>query len=770
MGVSFDRFFAWPGMTAFAAVTYLLAASSVGAQQFPFPAAAVGDSAKLSIAMPQLAKAVIAVYRDDDPRAFLDNLFRLQLVAGRYADADRSIESLRILEDTSDSPQARATNAQYQVFAQAMRSARPPARPSAESFRKSFRGVIRPLDDRASALVMRALAVDLPPLHQSVTGALPQQKDKQTIALPDALRLIRAYQIEQAYRSLLPFVPPLIAEDDRRRYTIDRDIPVKTPDGATVCAMIVRPRSATGRMPALLNFTIYANPVTLLNEARRSASNGYAGVEGLTRGKGCSPDQPVPYEHDGSDAAALIDWISEQEWSDGRVGMYGGSYEGFTQWAAAKHRPRALKAMMTSVTAAPGIDVPMDGNVFLTFTYPWTFYTTNSKTLDSETYNDYPRWNRLNQDLYAKGFSYRQLEKVDGTPNPVFDRWLAHPSYDSYWQSMIPYRQDFSRIDIPVLTTTGYYDPGQRGALYYFTEHQRHNPAAEHYLLIGPYDHVTGQRGTIGPLGNNRNVVLGYQMDPMATIDLGELRYQWFDHVLKGSPGPALLKDKVNYQVMGANEWKHAPSVAAMGRMQRFHLSPERSGDGYRLSDQKPEGDSAITQTLDLADRSDANRVPTSSGNIADKRLDSWNGLVFVSDPFSGPTELSGLFSGRLDFASNKKDFDFQVSLYQLTPEGDYFQLSYYWSRASFVRDLSQRQLLTPGRREQLDFKSGRLTSRRFEPGSRLVVVLSLLKQPGVQINYGTGKDVSDETIADAGAPLQIRWLSGTFFDLPTRR
>ena len=118
--------------------------------------------------------------------------------------------------------------------------------------------------------------------------------------------------------------------------------------------MVVRPRSVAGRLPALLNFTIYADPGTTLDEARRTASNGYAGVEGLTRGKGCSPDPPVPYEKDGVDAAAVIDWISRQPWSDGRVGMFGGSYEGFTQWAAAKHMPKALKALMPSVTAAPG--------------------------------------------------------------------------------------------------------------------------------------------------------------------------------------------------------------------------------------------------------------------------------------------------------------------------------------------------------------------------------------------------------------------------------
>jgi len=62
------------------------------------------------------------------------------------------------------------------------------------------------------------------------------------------------------------------------------------------------------------------------------------------------------------------------------------------------------------------------------------------------------------------------------------------------------------------------------------------------------------------------------------------------------------------------------------------------------------------------------------------------------------------------------------------------------------------------------------LTSRKFQPGSRRVVVLSLLKQPDVQINYGTGKDVSDETIADAREPLRVEWFTDSFIDVPARR
>jgi putative CocE/NonD family hydrolase len=753
------------------AIVCLSAAGSAAAQQFDFPSAAVEDPAALAKAMPVLAKAVLTGYRDDDRRTYLDNLFRVQFVAGQYADASKTLAALSALRADSVSPQTHATDLQYAIFASAKAEQSQDGPAFDEAFRRSFRTALGQLDDRTAALVLRALSiVDQSVLRRDLRNALAQQKDKSAITLPDALKLLRAYQVAESYRSFTPLTVDLIAEDDARRYVIDKDIPVHTPDGAIICTMVVRPRAAAARLPALLNFTIYADPNTLLSEARRTASNGYVGVAGLTRGKGCGPDQPVPYEHDGSDAAAVIDWISRQTWSDGRVGMYGGSYEGFTQWGAAKHMPKALKALMPSVTVAPGIDVPMDGNLFLSFTYPWTFYTTNVKTLDNATYNDFARWGRLQHDWYTSGRAYRALDKIDGTPNPVFDRWLAHPTYDTYWQAMIPYGKEFARINIPVLTTTGYFDGGQMGALYYFAQHYKYQPNAEHYLIVGPYDHVRGQRGTVGVLGNTVTNLNGYELDPAAQIDLGELRYQWFDYVFKGAAKPAVLKDKVNYEVMGANVWRHAPSLAAMGaRTLRFHLNAARTGDAYRLSEQRPAGDAFITQTLDLADRTDVDRM-SPGGGLVDKVIDTANGLEFVSDPLPQPIELSGLFSGQLDVVINKQDFDFQIQLYELTPKGEYVQLSYYWARASHVGDRVRRRLLIPNKRQRLNFESGRLTSRQFQPGSRLIVLLSLLRQPNAQINYGTGKDVSDETIADAKEPLQIKWFGDSFINVPVRR
>jgi predicted acyl esterase len=197
-------------------------------------------------------------------------------------------------------------------------------------------------------------------------------------------------------------------------------------------------------------------------------------------------------------------------------------------------------------TVGPGIDVPMEGNIVWNFVCPWTFYTTDNKTLDNATYNDTGRWDKLNHEWYVSGKAYHDLDKIDGKPNPIFDRWITHPSYDSYWQDAIPYAKEFARINIPVLQTAGYYFGGPGAAVYYLEQHYKYNPQAEHYLLIGPYDHLRGHRGTLNVFGDPMETFAGYKLDPVAQIDMGELRYQWFDYVFKAAPKPALLKDKIN--------------------------------------------------------------------------------------------------------------------------------------------------------------------------------------------------------------------------------
>jgi len=453
--------------------------------------------------------------------------------------------------------------------------------------------------------------------------------------------------------------------------------------------------------------------------------------------------------------------------------MYGGTYSAFTQWAAtAKHLPAALKAIATHSATAPGIDFPMTGNIVRNAGYRWSGCVANLKDFDEKTCGDDARWRALDEAWYTGGKPYRQFEHALGDRNLIFHNWLDHPSYDRFWQKLIPYKEQFRHIKIPVLATTGYYAGGEVGSLYYFTEHYKADPHANHTLVIGPYDDGSMQHGVPANLQ-------GYQVDQNALIDLRELRYQWFDYIFKGADKPALLQDRVNYEVMGSNEWQHAPSLEAMGKgTLKFYMDAAAfdgdafKGDAHRLALRKTSDSTFVQHTVNLADRGDSAAALAPPNGIVSRSPQIRNAVVFVSDPLKHSQEFSGLFSGKLDFTINKMDVDMSVALYELLPSGDYLQLfdPAYEIRASYVHDRITRQLLKAGERQQLTFKSDRLTSRTLETGSRLVMVLSVNKRPDRQINYGTGNAVNEESIDDARVPVKIRWYSDSYIDIPIHR
>ena len=759
---------------SFALVLALPVPVQLSAQTLSVPASALADSTAASAVIARLATEALAAYRDSNPLTLLDNRFRLQLLAGHPDEARRTVAQLRKAQSArrDTTPADRALDAQYEIYLGAKQLQSDSALSFSDAFAHAFRERFARLDDRTAALVARTLSVPAPQAPETPWGPAAKSPRDTTVALGDAVRWLRAIQVANTYGEIGDLATPLLREDDNRRYIMKELIPLKTPDGATVCVTVWRPRKGPARLPTLFQFTIYADTTILLNDLRRNASNRYAAVIGFTRGKACSPDKPIPYVHDGADAVTVINWIARQPWSDGQVGMYGGSYSGMPPWSAAKRAPKALKAIMVGAPVAPGVDVPMEGNIVWNFIYPWPFYTTDNKWLDDSTYNLRDRWFALSNRWYVSGRAYRDLDQMDGTPNPIWHQWIAHSSYDRYWQEMIPYQEEFARIRIPVLQTAGYYYGGPGAAIHYLTEHYRYNPKARDYLLIGPYEHVPGaQRGVVNALGDTATMLNGYEIDPVARIDIvADLRYPWFDWIMKSGPRPKLLGDKINYEVVGANQWKHAPSIAAMsnGRL-RFYLSNERSGTSYRLLPSLPSGDSSVTLTVDLADRSDSARI-VPGGGVQDTAIDTMISLVYASDPLPSATEISGLFKAHLELVTNKRDFDFGISLFELRQDGTYLQLPPYQSRASYVADITNRHLLSPGKREVLDLQSIRLASHLARAGSRIVMVLSGVRNPGQQINYGTGGDVNAETIKDAGEPLTIRWSTRSWLELPVRR
>lgn len=736
-------------------VLWALAAWPASAQvsDIRVPAGLHGEDA--GRAMQALAREAMAVYRDEDRARYLGTLFRLQMAAGQDAQARDSIEALRALRN--DPPTQPPLYLQYEIHARvkALQASRGLA--YAQTWRQVFAERFGALDDRAALRAELSFGGSLPRWRGDLDAALEKARGRKRLPLAEAIGLVRAWQVHEAYAAFMPLFDAALREDDARRYIIEDDVLVPTPDGASIAVMLVRPAKA-GRLPALLQFTIYANDDVYRGDAKAMAAHGYAGVAAYSRGKGRSPDAIAPFEHDGADAAAVIDWIARQAWSDGQVGMFGGSYNSFAQWAVLKHRPKALRAIATSASAAPGIDVPMEGGIFLNFMYPWPLYTASSRWLDDARYGDAARWAKLDREWYASGHAYRERPAIDGGANPVFATWLRHPDYDAYWQAMIPQGDEFAGIDIPVLATTGYFDGAQIGALHYFREHLRHRPQADHTLVIGPFEHVTMQAG-VPP------VVQGYAVDPSARIDLQGLRLAWFDHVLKGTPKPEFLRDRVNWQAMGADAWRHAPSLEAMAaRTQRLYLVPGAGGATNALSTQA-QPQARTLQRVDFSDRSDADWTP--SANVVNPQLDPHAGLAFVGDVLAQATELAGAFNGVLEFSTNKRDVDVAISILELNAAGEYFELAYWLQRASYNVDRRQRRLLQPDVPQRLVVTDTRLLGRKLAAGSRIVVTLGVIKQPDRQLNLGSGKDPSDETLADAGAPLEIRWRGSSYLDLP---
>ena len=753
------------------ALLALLSPGWAAALHFDFrPPVSVSDPAAPAI-MRDLAERVIPVYQDSDGDRYLANLSALQLVAGDYATAYATRQSLQERRRKADLNRSADRGLIYDIYARAKDLEAEKHILFGAAFATSFHEAFARLDDRDAFASTQWLTGNPRGFRDALQKLFDKEKGKDRIEQDEAVTLIWTYMSLDAYRSAGPLVAPLVAEDEVQRYTVESDVSIAMADGARIAATVIRPKRFTNPLPTLLEFMPSDSPT----DAKESAAHGYVGVvaypltlakgsavkgnapKGATKGAARTrkPGKRPPFEHEGEDARLVITWIAAQSWSDGRVGMYGDGYGAYMPWAAAKHLPPALKAIATSAAIVPGIDMPMEGGIFQNSAYRWS--------LDKARFTDEAQWRALDQKWYRSGRKYRDLGRVYGKANATFIRWLNHPSYDRYWQKLIPFSVDFAHLDIPVLTTTGYYAPSEPGDLYYFIQHTRFNPQADHTLLIGPYDD-----------GAMRHVpsasLRGYQLDSAALLDLHEIRFQWFDHVLKGASLPAPIKDKVNYQVMGTNEWHHASSIEAMGpQALRLYLDPGANDAAHRLARKKRAAEASVDLTVKLADRRDAGVVPVA--DLTGKGFATRDSVVFSSDVLTTPTEFSGLLSGRLDFTVNKMDMDLSVALYELSASGRYVRLfgPSEEFRASYVRDRVHRHLLKAGERQSLDFKGQRLMSRQLQAGSRLVLVIGVNKRPDREINYGTGNDVSEESIADAKPALKIKWFSDSYIDMPTR-
>ncbi|WP_336963198.1 CocE/NonD family hydrolase [Chryseobacterium contaminans] len=726
------------------------------AQKFYFPKTAVTDSVILEKQMPDLAIQVISQLQTKKNRPknnvdYLDNLARLQVVAKDYKASLVTLPEYR--KEFADHNMAGYKSLAYEIYSMAKLNELDNKIPFSKAFQNAFNKNYESLDEKIIPRVGIAVNADVNNFRKLLKASLDKQKGKDSIEYGPALALCKNYLNYKVFSNIQPYVAQVTATKDQENFIIEtKDL--KTKSGSTLTITIVRKKENKSPLPVILTNNIYAGEFDGYF-GKRAAIYNYVGAVVNTRGKRNSNDINNPFEHESQDIYEVIDWVSKQPWSNGKVGMIGGSYLGFSQWAATKKLHPALKTIVPQVSVGIGIDYPAQNNVFMSYMLQWIQYVTNNKFTDEADFSNGTKWDSINTAWYKSGKSFRALDTISGKPSKIFQRWLDHPGYDQYWQKMVPYKNDFAKINIPVLTTTGYYDADQIGALYYFKKHHQYNKNANHYLVIGPYDHAGAQ-------SFGATYVDGNPIDSVARISIDELAFSWFDYILKDGKKPELLKDKVNFQVMKTNTWKHVPTIDGMHNATlKFYLKDLKNSSSVFTKPNKVE---FTQQIVDFKTRDEKDIYRTIS-KIDSARVN--NLIYFESEPLDKDIIVSGNIEGLLNVSINKKDIDPYIYLYQLQPDGKRVLLSTHRTRASYSKNNEVRQLLKPGKMEQIPIRQSMFISRKIEKGSKLLLFVGVGKSAYWQINYGTGKDVSDETIKDAGEPLEVKWYNDSYVEIP---
>ncbi|KAF2327843.1 CocE/NonD family hydrolase [Flavobacterium ginsenosidimutans] len=719
------------------------------------------DSLTLSKNMPLLAKKVLPLYKNPSRASYLDYYSRIQSVAGDFKGMHETFVTYS-QEILGDSIANRPLGFVYKTYGKTALKEPKTKSDFEKVFTAEFYKLYNTFNTDGKSWAEGYYELKLSDIKNDFETQLKAVRDNDSISVENAAQLCRQYSRYFILSKTLSLAHKIIAKIEAETYIIDRDIIITLPNGSTISATMVRLKNVSEPQPVVMKYNIYAG--NEVSDCKEIANMGYVGFVANTRGKRLSNDPIEPYEHDGDDAYHILDWVSKQPWCNGKIGLYGGSYLGFSQWSAVKKVHPALKTIVPLVSVGAGIDFPMQNGIFMSYALKWIHLVTNTKLTDLNSFLNSKKWDEVFTQYYKTGASFGSLDKIEGNPSPLFQRWLEHPAYDSYWQNMTPQKEAFANINIPILSTTGYYDDDQLGAMYYYNQYQKYNKSDNYYLIIGPYDHGGSQ-------GTPRKELGGYTIDEAANIPINAIIFEWFDHILKGAKRPEILKDKVNFEIMGKNEWK---SVSSLDKMHNENLTFYLSNNNSKYSLQKtaPKKAIAINQTVDLTDRSEINIYNDDYVNGFPKVIDSIfkpekHLLVFESDPLENSTIISGSLKTSLKISTNKKDIDVEIQLYEKTAKDQYFALTNNLQRASFAKDRTKRQLLTPNKIETIDIEQTFIISKELEKGSSIVIVLGVNKNPNWEVNYGSGKNVSDETIADAKEPLQIKWYSDSTITIP---
>lgn len=541
---------------------------------------------------------------------------------------------------------------------------------------------------------------------------------------------------------------------------VDMTWGVKIPlrDGVHLNATVYQPHNQKEPLPVIFTFTPYIGD-SYTDRAMYFASKGYVYALVDVRGRGNSEGAFEPFANEGRDGYDATEWFAKQSYCNGKVAMWGGSYAGFDQWTVAKEFPPHLATIVPAAAAHPGVDFPFQYNIFYPYDMQWLTFT-SGHTGNSKSFENDPFWAAKARELYKAHGAFVDYDKLVGNPSTIFQKWLQHPTPDAYYDAMVPSPDQYKKLSLPILTITGHYDGDQPGAFTFYKRHMEYGSTeakANHYLIIGPWDHA----GTRTP----KREMGGLKFAEASALDLNKLHDEWYAWTMKAGPKPDFLKKRVAYYVMGAEVWKYADSLESIVNGARtFYLSSNGSASdafhsGTLLSTKgnSPTPDSWVYDPLDNRPGVDTGLLvpdPEENPSYLTSQTGVINmfgqGLIYHSDPFPAATEISGFPKLTVWLTMDVPDTDLAVELYEILSDGSSILLSSATMRARYRESLRQEMPVSPGKAEKYVFDNFTFFSRQVAKGSRLRLVVGSVNSPSAEKNYNSGGVVAKETGKDA--------------------
>ncbi len=457
------------------------------------------------------------------------------------------------------------------------------------------------------------------------------------------------------------------------------------------------------------------------------ARRGYAVAIQDCRGRFESEGTFYAYRDDGPDGDDALNWLAEQPWCNGKIGMSGRSYGGIVQWQPAPLRNPHLTALAPQVIMGDYFaDCHRIGGAVqwaLTIAAAITFSTNVSFTQQGAAH------------IFGNQRFYRHLplitadEEVIGRPIPFYRDWMEHDLYDEYWAALNT-EEKLHEIDVPAYQQAAWYDPytesmlrlynglRQRG----YSERARNNQK----IYVIPWTHHIPEGSVLGDI----------DFGPGAYVDLKQEDLRWFDYWLKGIDTGIMQEPPIRIFVMGANVWRNEQEwPLARTEFTPYYLHSKGTantlyGSGT-LTPELPGNEPPDRYSYDPADP-----VPTLGGNnstwtlmkfaadqirpgpIDQRPLERRDDvLVYTGEVLERDLEVTGPLQVVLYAASSALDTDFTAKLIDVFPDGRAIHLAEGIVRARHRFGFDRAELLEPG--EVTEFRIQLApTSNVFQAGS----------------------------------------------------